>query len=315
MIVITGAAGFIASNLVQKLNDLGQDNLVLVDDFSVVSKLENHRLVRCTQKIHRDDFIEWFKKNGKQVSFVYHLGARTDTTEKDQSILDYLNLNYSKSIFQLCTSFEIPLVYASSAATYGDGSLGYKDDHAIVSQLQPLNLYGKSKNDFDCWVLQQQQTPPFWYGLKFFNVFGPHEQHKGRMASVVYHAYQQIKEKGSVSLFQSHHPDYKDGEQLRDFVYVKEIVNICLFLSQKLPLSGIYNAGSGKAHSFNELAYAVFDYLKLFNSIEYIPMPLDLRGKYQYFTQADMFKIQAIGYEVKYTSFSNAVADYLSQIV
>lgn len=315
MIVITGAAGFIASNLAHSLNERGQDHLILVDDFSVLSKLENHRSVKCAQKIQREEFLEWFQKNGQQVSFVYHLGARTDTTEKNQAILDELNLNYSKSIFQLCANYEIPLVYASSAATYGDGSFGYKDDHAIVEKLQPLNLYGKSKNDFDWWVLQQQRVPPFWYGLKFFNVFGPREQHKGRMASVVYHAYHQIKEKGYVSLFQSHRSDYKDGEQLRDFVYVKEVVNICLFLQKSLPASGLYNVGSGQAHSFNDLVRPVFEGLQLQPDIRYIPMPQDLRGKYQYFTKADVLKLMNVGYVYRFSNFSESIHDYLSEVV
>lgn len=315
MIIITGAAGFIASNLVEKLNSEGIVDLVLVDDFGVASKASNHEHAKCTLKIHRDEFLGWFELNSKNVNIVYHLGARTDTTEKSQEVLDILNLNYSKSIWKICAKNKIPLIYASSAATYGDGSLGYDDNHQVVEKLQPLNLYGKSKNDFDIWALQQKETPPHWYGLKFFNVFGPHEFHKGRMASVVLHAFYQIKETGSVSLFKSHHPDYKDGEQLRDFVYVKEIVNICLFLVKEMPASGIYNAGSGQAHTFNELVEAVFKGLQIETKVEYIPMPEDLRGKYQYFTEANMNKLQQVGYKKVFITFREAVLDYLIYLV
>ncbi len=314
MIVITGAAGFIASNLVAELNQLGIDNLILVDDFTAPSKEKNHAAAKCILKIQRTEFLQWFKENGASVNFVFHLGARTDTTESNQQILDELNLNYSKAIWTHCAHFNIPLIYASSAATYGDGSLGYKDDHALVEQLQPLNLYGISKNEFDRWALQQTKTPPHWYGLKFFNVFGPNETHKNRMASVVYHAYHQIKEKGHVSLFQSHRLDYKDGEQLRDFIYVKEVVNICLFLQKNLPAFGLYNVGSGKAHTFNDLVRFVFEGLQLQPDIRYIPMPQDLQGKYQYFTEADMHKLLHIDYKLAYSDFKSNILEYLKNI-
>ena len=225
MIVITGARGFIGSNLLKKFNNLGENNLVLVDELENFDKNENINETNFHSIIHRDDFLDWFNRNKESVRFVYHIGARTDTTEKDKALLNRLNLEYTKTIWNICTESKIPLIYASSAATYGDGVFGYNDEQTI-KPLQPLNAYGWSKQDFDLWALEQSKTPPFWAGLKFFNVYGPNENHKGRMASVIKHAFHQIKEKGTLKLFASHHPDYKDGEQLRDFIYVNDVVKI-----------------------------------------------------------------------------------------
>ena len=230
MIVITGAAGFIASFLAQELNKAGKIDLVLVDDFSRKDKESNHRSIQCHSRIERTEFIDWFSRNCNEIEFVFHLGARTDTTEMDYSIHEELNLEYSKSIWDICSNHKIPLIYASSAATYGLGENGYSDNHEIVDKLKPLNPYGDSKNNFDKWVLQEEVQPPFWAGLKFFNVYGPNESHKGRMASVIYHAFHQIKSTGKMNLFRSHNSKYKDGEQLRDFIYVKDVVKICIFL-------------------------------------------------------------------------------------
>ena len=311
MIVVTGAAGFIASCLVSKLNQEGFKDIILVDDFSNTEKNKNFEGKTYTDKIERKFFSEWLGNNHQLVQFIFHLGARTDTTEFDKAIFDELNLDYSKEIWNKCVEYGLPLVYASSAATYGMGELGYKDDHSIVEQLKPLNPYGDSKNDFDKWVLKQEKQPYFWAGLKFFNVYGPNEYHKGRMASVIFHAYNQITKTGEMKLFASHHPDYKDGEQLRDFVYVKDVVNVCLFLLNHRKDSGIYNLGSGKARTFLDLVNNTFKAMNLTPKISFIPTPEDIRDKYQYFTEADMSKLKAIGYNQPFTSLEDGVEDYV----
>ena len=231
------------------------------------------------------------------MEFVFHIGARTDTTEFDVEIFNRLNLNYTKDIWKICAENEIPMVYASSAATYGDGSLGYDDNHDIVEKLKPLNVYGESKNNFDKWALKQEKTPPSWYGLKFFNVYGPNEYHKGRMASVIMHAVKQIKETGGMKLFRSHRPDYSDGGQLRDFVYVKDVVEVMLFLWEYEVESGLYNLGTGKARTFLDLAKATFKALGVEENISFIDTPEDIRDKYQYFTEANMTKLLNQGYK------------------
>ena len=247
MIVITGSAGFIGSCVVAKFNAEGINNLVLVDDFSISEKQANYTLKTFYQKVERKHFIEWFDKNYNIVTDVIHIGARTDTTEKDVHILNELNLQYTKDIWKICAKNKINLIYASSAATYGLGEFGYDDDETKINQLKPLNLYGESKNDFDKWALQQSTCPPNWYGLKFFNVYGPNEYHKGRMASVIFHSFHQVNNAGKVKLFRSHNPNYTDGGRLRDFVYVKDVVSVIWFLYSNSVKSGIYNLGSGKA--------------------------------------------------------------------
>ena len=313
MIVVTGAAGFIASYLAEALNAAGQQDLILVDDFSAEAKKPNWTNLSFEQCIDREAFLPWFEENAASVSFVFHLGARTDTTEKSQAALDHLNLHYSQAIWRICSAQQIPLVYASSAATYGLGEFGYKDQHALSSQLQPLNLYGKSKNDFDIWALAQNQAPPNWYGLKFFNVYGPKEYHKGRMASVVLHTYKQIQANGAMNLFRSHDPNYKDGEQLRDFVYVKDVAKVCQFLQEKRPESGLYNLGSGKARTFYDLARLTFEALDLAPNISFIDTPIDIRDKYQYFTEADMSKLLAAGYTGGFHSLEEGVSNYVKE--
>lgn len=313
MIVVTGAAGFIASYLAEVLNQQGRTDLILVDDFSSEAKKNNWVNLGFEQCIDREAFLPWFKENSATIDFVFHLGARTDTTEKSEAILAHLNLNYSKAIWEICTKASIPLVYASSAATYGLGEFGYKDEHSLSTKLQPLNLYGQSKNDFDIWALQQTNTPPHWYGLKFFNVYGPKEYHKGRMASVVLHTYKQIQEKGQMQLFRSHNPNYKDGEQLRDFVYVKDVAKVCLFLQDQQPESGLYNLGSGKARTFHDLARLTFEALDLAPSISFIDTPLDIRDKYQYFTEADMSKLLAAGYTGGFHTLEEGVGNYVQE--
>jgi ADP-L-glycero-D-manno-heptose 6-epimerase len=312
MIVITGSAGFIGSCLISKFNSEGVTNLILVDDFSIANKQANYTLKTFYQKIERKHFIEWFDKNYNIVTDVIHIGARTDTTEKDINILNELNLNYTKAIWNICTKNNISLIYASSAATYGLGENGYDDDETKIPLLKPLNLYGESKNDFDIWALQQPQSPPHWQGLKFFNVYGPNEYHKGRMASVIFHSFHQINTNGKVKLFSSHNPNYTDGGQLRDFVYVKDVVNVIWFLFSTKIKSGIYNLGSGKARTFLDLANATFKALNIEPNIEFIDTPIDIRDKYQYFTEANMNKLISAGYSKKFTSLEDGVNDYVS---
>ena len=311
MIVVTGAAGFIGSVLTGRLNKLGFDNLVLVDDFSSPDKMKNLSAKKFSRQIDREAFLPWFEANADKVSFVFHIGARTDTTEFNKEIFDKLNVNYTKSIWRVCTSFNIPLVYASSAATYGDGELGYKDDESKIPSLKPLNPYGWSKQEFDIWALEQDATPPQWQGLKFFNVYGPNEFHKSRMASVIFHSFNQINASGKVKLFRSHRPDYKDGWQLRDFVYVMDVVNVCVFLMQHKVTSGIYNLGAGKARSFYDLADATFKAMNKETNIEFVDIPADIRDKYQYFTEADMSKLIAQGYNTPFHSLEEGVTDYV----
>jgi len=312
MIIITGAAGFIGSNLLQKLNEEGFTDLVLVDDFSRKEKERNYLGKKYTELVNREDFIPWLRENQRFAEFVFHLGARTDTTEFDKKVFDKLNLNYSKAVWNTCAEFGIPLVYASSAATYGAGEQGYSDSHETIPLLKPLNPYGESKNDFDNWVLKQEKTPSFWAGLKFFNVYGPDENHKGRMASVVYHAFKQIRETGKMKMFRSHNPDYRDGEQLRDFIYVKDVVEIMYFFLHNRKKSGIYNTGTGKAETFLELVNQTFMAMGISPVIEFVDTPADIRDKYQYFTQAEMKKLRDAGFQSSIRSLAQGVPDYIT---
>ncbi len=311
MIVVTGAAGFIGSCLVSKLNQEGFNDIIIVDDFSNETKMKNLEHKSYSQKVHRDDFIEWLRENQRFVQMVFHIGARTDTTEFNKEIFDKLNLNYTKAVWNTCVEFGLPLVYASSAATYGLGEFGYEDNHEVIDKLKPLNPYGDSKNDFDKWAIKQERKPYFWAGLKFFNVYGPNEYHKGRMASVIMHSYNQIQEKGEVKLFRSHNPDYKDGEQLRDFVYVKDVVEVCYFLLHHRKDSGIYNLGSGKARTFLDLVKNTFAGVNMKPNIHFIDTPADIRDKYQYFTEANMTKLVSIGYNKPFHTLEQGVKDYV----
>ncbi len=311
MIILTGAAGFIGSVMLRQLNDAGIKDIVVSDDFSTETKNKNLENKKFSQPVHRDDLFAWFDKNHAKVDFVLHIGARTDTTEFNKDIFDVLNLGYTKKVWQRCAEFDMPIIYASSAATYGLGEFGYDDDHEIVGKLKPLNPYGESKNDFDKWALKQEKMPPFWAGLKFFNVYGPNEYHKARMASVVFHAFKQIGETGRMKLFRSHNPDFKDGEQLRDFVYVKDLVSVIMFLMENKPMSGLYNLGTGKARTFIDLVKATFNALGLEPKIDFIDTPVDIRDKYQYFTQANMNKLRSAGYNKEFTSLEDGVEDYV----
>ncbi len=311
MIIVTGAAGFIGSCLVEKLNREGYNDLILVDDFSDRKKNRNLEDKKFTRKIHRDKFADWLKKNNELVQFVFHIGARTDTTEFDKSVFDKLNLNYSKELWKICSEYGLPFVYASSAATYGAGENGYDDDETLIGKLKPLNPYGVSKNDFDKWALKQKEKPYFWAGFKFFNVYGPNEYHKERMASVIFHAFNQIRKTGGMKLFRSHNPNFADGKQLRDFIYVKDVVDVLYFMMHHRKDCGIYNLGNGNAKSFLDLANGTFKALKKKPKIEFIDTPKDIRKKYQYFTEAKMNKLQSIGYSARFCSLEDGINDYV----
>ena len=311
MIIITGAAGFIGSCLVQKLNHEGFKDLVLVDDFSYPEKNRNFLDKQFFKQVNRDEFPEWLKANQLHVQFVFHIGARTDTTEQDRQLFNRLNLNYSQQIWNICVEFGLPFVYASSAATYGLGENGYDDDESKIPQLRPLNPYGESKNEFDKWALVQERKPYFWAGLKFFNVYGPNEYHKGRMASVIFHTFNQIRETGAMKLFESHNPDFEDGGQMRDFVYVKDLLHVLYFLMHHRKNSGIYNLGSGTARTFRDLAENTFKALDLEPKISFIPTPADIRNTYQYFTEAKMDKLRSIGYTQPFYSLEDGIKDYV----
>ncbi|MBI1185592.1 ADP-glyceromanno-heptose 6-epimerase [bacterium] len=314
MIVLTGAAGFIGSCLASHLYRLRYKDLVLVDDFSREDKQANLAQLAGLQKIDRNEFFNWLDASYMEVEMIIHLGARTDTTEFDYHIFEKLNINYSKTMWQKCVEYGLPLIYASSAATYGGGEHGYSDSHALVDVLQPLNPYGESKNEFDKWALAQEQSPYFWVGLKFFNVYGPNEYHKGRMASVVLHAYNQVQQNGKVKLFRSHRPDFENGKQLRDFVYVKDVNQVIThFLEHRTEAAnGLYNLGTGKAQTFLDLANSLFAALKLEPKIEFVDTPEDIRDKYQYFTEANIEKLRNNGYHQPFMSLEEGVEDYVT---
>lgn len=311
MIIVTGAAGFIGSNLVSKLNSEGFKDIVVVDDFSQPEKNKNLEGKTYSQKVHRDDFINWLEENQRFVQFIFHMGARSATTGFSKEVYDALNLNYSKAVWEKCVKYGLPMVYASSAATYGLGEFGYEDNHEIVEKLKPLNLYGESKNDFDKWALAQEQKPFFWAGLKFFNVYGPNEYHKGRMASVVLHAFNQIKKTNGMKLFKSHNPDFTDGGQTRDFVYVKDLSEIMFFLMNHRKDSGLYNIGTGNGRTFLDLTKNTFKGMEVDENISFIDTPIDIRDKYQYFTEANMSKLRSIGYDKPFTNLEEGVEDYV----
>ncbi|HIA05995.1 MAG TPA: ADP-glyceromanno-heptose 6-epimerase [Flavobacteriales bacterium] len=311
MIVVTGAAGFIGSCLVSKLNAEGYQDIIVVDDFSNNQKNKNLEGKTYTGQVHRKEFHEWLKQNHALTQFVFHIGARTDTTEFDVAVFDELNLNYTKELWKICVEFGLPLVYASSAATYGMGELGYEDSHDVVERLKPLNPYGNSKNDFDKWALKQERAPYFWAGLKFFNVYGPNEYHKGRMASVILHAFNQIRDTDGVKLFRSHNEKYEDGKQLRDFVYVKDAVNVCYFLMHHRQDPGLYNLGTGDARAFLDLADNTFKAMDKNVNITFIDTPEDIREKYQYFTEANISKLRSIGYLGEFHTLEEGIDDYV----
>jgi ADP-L-glycero-D-manno-heptose 6-epimerase len=319
-IIVTGAAGFIGSCMVQYLNDRGYSNLILADDFGPEEKRKNWEPKGYAHIVERYNLFDWLQEHRDNLSIqiVIHLGARTDTTEFDYAIHEELNLQYSKEVWQYCTGNKVPLIYASSAATYGSGEQGYRDDHALIEKLQPLNPYGISKNEFDKWAVQQTEAPPCWTGLKFFNVYGPNEYHKERMASVIWHSFNQIKNSGTVKLFKSHKEGFKDGEQLRDFIYVKDVTAVIGWMMDamvhglwSIDKNGLYNLGTGKARTFDDLVKATFAGLDKKPQIVYIDMPEDIRDKYQYYTEADMQKLHNAGYTAAFHSLEEGVDDYV----
>lgn len=311
MIVVTGAAGFIGSCLVRKLNQENFNAVVAVDSFSDPVRNKNLEGLKIKEQVTIDAFMPWLDANQELVEFIFHIGAITDTSEFDKEKLNHFNTQYTKDIWARCIRYQIPLVYASSAATYGLGEEGYSDDESLIPKLKPLNPYGQSKQDFDLWALQQKEKPFFWAGLKFFNVYGPNEYHKGRMASVIWHAYNQILQTGKMKLFRSHNPQYKDGEQMRDFVYVLDVVEVCCWLMHHRKNSGIYNLGSGKARTFLDLVRAVFRATGKPENIDYIDTPADIRDKYQYFTEASMKKLESIGYTKPFSTLEEGTTDYV----
>jgi ADP-L-glycero-D-manno-heptose 6-epimerase len=329
-IIVTGAAGFIGSYMTGYLNKNGFENLILVDAFDDEEKELNLRGKKFIARVERDDLFEWLAIEKPVVDYVFHLGARTDTTEFDYAIHEKLNVQYSKDIWNYCTYNTVPFVYASSAATYGGGEFGYKDDHDIVEKLQPLNPYGVSKNEFDKWALKEfeesrikgtRTIPPFWIGLKFFNVYGPNEYHKQRMASVIFHAFNQIESSGKVKLFKSHKTEFKDGEQLRDFIYVEDVCKVMYWIMEqgmngRMPMAnGLYNLGTGKARTFKDLVSSIFISLDKPSQIEFIDTPEDIRDKYQYFTEADMSKLKSAGYPYDFYTLENGVKDYVMKFL
>ncbi len=313
-IVITGAAGFIGSGMISYFNQkYSSKSIIAIDDFSREDKNRNLEGKSIDEYVNRESFITKDGFSFKDVELIVHLGARTDTTEMNVDVFNILNLNYSKDIWKIAVANNIPLIYASSAATYGGGELGYDDDESIIPNLKPLNPYGESKNEFDKWVLIQENRPPFWAGLKFFNVFGPNEYHKGRMASVILHAFNQINTTGQMNLFRSHNPDFKNGEQIRDFVYVKDVFKVIDFLSnnQEKVDSGIYNLGTAKARTFMDLTNSVFYALGKKPVIRFVDTPIDIRDKYQYYTQANMDKLRRQGYLEAFYSLEKGVVEYV----
>lgn len=311
MIIVTGALGFIGSALIGELLRNGYGQIVAVDDFSRTEKLPNLQDKNILHRISRTDFLNWVPSHARDIQFIFHIGARTKTNEFDLQVLQDLNVNYTKELWRMCTEYSIPFIYASSAATYGNGDNGFDDDPQKRTSLQPMNPYGNSKQEVDLWISEQTQTPPFWAGFKFFNVFGANEYHKDRMASVVFHAFHQIQESGRMRLFKSYRSDYENGEQRRDFVYIKDVLRVLLHFMENRKNSGIYNLGSGRSHTFLQLAQGVFKALDATEAIDFIEMPEDIRDNYQYYTQASMQRIKDAGYTHDFWNFEEAIADYV----
>jgi len=316
MVILTGVSGFIGSSLLTCLNENGYfRDVVVVDDFYKIYKDKNIGDKAVREFIHRDIFLDWFEKTSQHVDFVFHIGARTDTSLTDIEIFNDLNLDYSKRIFTVCANRNIPIIYASSAATYGDGSRGFEDNEEFIKDLNPLNPYAKSKQDFDLWVLAQTQKPEFWAGFKFFNVYGANEYHKGRMASVIFHTFNQIKAHGSMNLFKSHKEGVLDGHQSRDFIYVKDVLKVLLHFMKNgnSKSSGIYNLGTGKARTFLDLASQTFKSMGIKEQISFVDTPIDIRESYQYFTQANINKLKTKGsYGEDFYELEAGIDDYVS---
>ncbi len=311
-IVVTGGAGFIGSNVVEALNQRGENKIIIVDHLKEGIKWKNLIGLKFLDYLDKDDFLNFIEKGHfKEISAIIHLGACSDTTVKDLHYLYLNNYKYSQKLTLFALENDITFIYASSAATYGNGALGFSDDENFIPKLKPLNPYGFSKQLFDLWLYYNGLLNKV-VGLKYFNVFGEREFHKGEMRSVVLKAYEQIKKEGKVRLFKSYHPDYKDGEQLRDFIYVKDAVEVTLFFLENPQIKGIFNVGTGKARSFKDLVLAVFSALNLPPNIEYIDMPESLKKQYQYFTQADITKLRKVGYNKSMWELEEAVKNYVN---
>ncbi|MGD9781617.1 MAG: ADP-glyceromanno-heptose 6-epimerase [Kiritimatiellia bacterium] len=309
--VVTGAAGFIGRNVVAELNRRGEERILVVDDLGVDERWKNLRGLKFEEIWTIAKFRGAFQAGQVPATkAVYHLGACSATTETDANYLLDNNYQYTRELCEWCLGQGVRFVYASSAATYGDGARGYSDADAATPSLVPLNMYGMSKHLFDLWALRNGVLGKI-AGLKYFNVYGPGEDHKGDMRSVIHKAYGQIRETGAVKLFKSYKPEYKDGEQVRDFVYVKDAVDVTLFCGENPKASGLFNCGTGQARSWNDLAKATFAAMGLEPKIEYIDMPESLRGKYQYFTQAEMGKIRAAGYAKPFTALEDGIREYV----
>jgi ADP-L-glycero-D-manno-heptose 6-epimerase len=316
MILVTGGAGFIGSVLVAELNRLGETDIVIVDRLEKSVKWKNLRDLKYREYIHADELFSGdYDDLISETDIIYHMGACSSTTELDMDFLMKNNVQYSKALFQFAATKNVPMIYASSAATYGAGEFGYDDNEDELHKLRPLNPYGYSKQLFDEWVLRESTAKPdHWFGLKFFNVFGPNEYHKEEMRSLVHKAYGQINNSGKVQLFKSHKDGFKDGEQLRDFIYVKDVVRVMIEFSytDKAQFSGIYNLGTGKARSFKDLVLATFKAMGKNPDIEYIDMPMSIRNQYQYFTEASTEKLLCALPEFKFTQLEDAVFDYVT---
>lgn len=312
MIVVTGGAGFIGSAIVWRLNTLGNDNIILVDELGTTDKWKNLVGLKFQEFIHKDDFISSVIEDSVDfpIEAIIHMGANSSTTEKDADHLMSNNYLYTQELAKYCLTKNIRFIYASSAATYGDGSLGFVDDESILETLRPLNMYGYSKQLFDLWAKKNKVLDKI-AGLKFFNVYGPNEYHKGDMRSVVHKAFEQVRDIGKVKLFKSLHPNYKDGEQMRDFVYVKDAVEMTIYFLEHPEKNGIFNVGAGNARTWNDLVTALFNAVGKAVNIEYIDLPENLREKYQYFTEANLSKIRSAGYSESTITLEDGVSDYV----
>lgn len=311
MIILTGAAGFIGSALLWKLNKEGLDDILIVDKLRHTDKWKNLCNKKYDDYIDKEKFLDLLEENKfKKIDTIFHIGACSSTTEKDADYMMENNFIYSRRIAQWCVKNNTRLIYASSAATYGDGKQGYSDDHNYLDKLKPLNIYGYSKHLFDLWLLKHKLLNKF-SGFKYFNVFGPNEYHKKDMMSVVCKAYDQIRRKGYLRLFKSYKPGIAHGEQRRDFVYIKDVVDVMFYFYKNKKIAGLYNLGTGKARSFNDLANATFNALDKNTKIKFIPMPENLRDRYQYFTEADLEKLRKTGYKKDFHSLEDAVFDYV----
>ena len=310
-IIVTGGAGFIGICIVRTLNDAGRSYIIIVDNVAATDKWMNMRNKKYIRYIHKSAFLQELPTL-ENIEAIIHMGAQSSTTERDFDYLYENNFEYTKALWNYCAEKQISFIYASSAATYGDGELGF-DDRMDIDKLRPLNGYGYSKQLFDQWVKHQATTFPLQHvGLKFFNVYGPNEYFKGSMASMVFHGYKQILEGGKIKLFKSCNPNYADGGQLRDFVYVKDICSVIEWLLQHKDVSGLFNVGTGNAQSFRELAEATFQALDMQPNIEYIEMPEHLKKKYQYYTQANMSKLRQAGYNKDFMNLEQGVRDYVT---